>query len=82
MTQPLAHSIPLSGIGERIGRVKVGNLMSRNKNSLTKKKLGMQAKQTKKFIHYFPPQAGVQPSPGKQGSITHNGYLRRQTPSL
>ena len=27
-------------------------------------------------------QAGAQPSPGKQGSITCNGYLGRQTPSL
>ncbi|KAK4832400.1 hypothetical protein QYF61_022535 [Mycteria americana] len=27
-------------------------------------------------------EAGVQPSPGKQGSITRNGYLGRQTPSL
>ncbi|NXL45419.1 KSR2 Kinase, partial [Podilymbus podiceps] len=33
----------------------------------------------------FPPshgQAGVQPSPGKQGSIARNGELGRQTPSL
>ena len=27
-------------------------------------------------------QAGVQPSPGKQGSIMGNGYLGRQMPSL
>ena len=38
----------------------------------------MQAKQSKEFIHSFPWQAGVQPSPGKQGSITRNGYLGRE----
>jgi len=27
-------------------------------------------------------QTGVQPSPGKQGSIMHNGYLGRKTQSL
>jgi len=42
----------------------------------------VQAKQKKELIHYFPSQAGVQPSRGKQSSIKCNGYLGRQTSSL
>ena len=41
-----------------------------------------QDKQNKEFIHRFPSQAGVQPSPAKQGCITRNGDSGRQTPSL
>jgi len=42
----------------------------------------MQAKPNKEFIHCFPPAGSVQPSPGKQGSVTRNGDSGRQTASL
>jgi len=49
-----------------------------------KQKHHTQAKQNKESNSFttFHRQAGVQPSPGKQGFVTHNGYLGRQTPSL
>jgi len=42
----------------------------------------MHTKQTRNSFTTSHRQAGVQPSPGKQGSITCNCYLGRQTPSL
>ena len=41
----------------------------------------MKAMLNKEFIHSSHGHAGIQPSPGKQGSITGNGYLGRQMPS-
>ena len=41
-----------------------------------------EAKQNKEFIHSFPWAGRCSASPGKQGSITRNGDLGRETPSL
>ena len=81
--QPLAHS-PRGGMRERIGRVNVRKLIGWDKGSLIGKAKGMHASKAKQGIHSLPPsgQAGAQLSPGQQGSITRNGYLGRQMPSL
>jgi len=65
-------------MGRRIGRVKVQKLAGSRKGSLTGKAKAVCAKQ-KEFAPSLPLQAGVQPSPGKQGSITHNNDLGKQT---
>lgn len=54
-----------------------------NKDSLTGKAKVMHASEAKVGIHsLFRLQAGLQPSLGKPGSITHNGDLGRQIPSF
>ena len=79
-----AHSLSLSGMGQRIRKVKVRKLVGWDKDSLIDKAKAKQHKQSKRRNSFITShqQAGVQPSPGKQGTITHNSYLGRQMPSL
>jgi len=70
---------------ERIRRVKVRKLRGRDKDGLWGKAKATHTSKAKPGIHSLHlvfSQAGVQPPPGKQGSITRNGYLGRQTPLL
>ena len=77
-TQPLAPWWD----GERIVRVKVRKLMGWDKDSLISKAKATHTSKAKQGIHSpLPISRQVQPSPGKQGSITHNSYLGRQMPS-
>ena len=80
-TQLLAHS-PTGGMGERIGRVKVRKFMGWDKDNLIGKAKAAHASKARNSFPTSHGQAGVQPSSGKQGSIMHNSYLGRQTPSL
>ena len=83
-TKPLTHC-PCVWMGETIRRVKVRKLVGWDKDNLIDKAKASGTSKAKPGIHSPLPmggQAGVQPSPGKQGSITRNGDLGRQTPSL
>ena len=81
-TRLFAHSPP-SRMGERIGRVKVRKLMSWQKDSHAwKQSHTFKERKIRDSSSTSNWQAGVLPSPGKEGSLTCNGYLGRQTSSL
>lgn len=82
-THPLSHS-PSTGMEERTRRVKTQKLIGGIKDNLVGKAKASctsngKIKDSLTLSHH---QAGVQPSPGKQGAITLNGDLGRQTPLL
>ena len=81
-TQPLAHSPQWNGGENRKSKnEKTRGLRERQSNRYSKSRAHKQSKTRNSFTTSHR-QAGVQPSPGKQGSITPNAYLGRQMPSL
>jgi len=81
-----ARSLPSRGKRERGGKWKGKNEKTRGLRyrQFNRQSKGHTCKQSKTRNPFTTPhgRAAVQPSPGQQGSITRNGYLGRQTPSL
>jgi len=69
-------------VGRRIRKVKVQEIVSRNKDSSLSKAKAVHANKYKKFIHHFPSAGRFSVTSRKTGVTTCNDFLRRVMPSF